>query len=282
MPTIPDPPRLDADMEPEGSHHELLTNAQSLNNPTDTRGKTKARAKKTASRSKPYEVKEKKPKKKADKQEEEAPQIPMIRLPDEPELSEVIDGVRYFVVYWDRHTSLFSQLPTRCSPYDTDTTKYVSVTYSVNFERKPRFVVDPAYLAAAAASQVELPKRRRGRPKIGHAWKQLHPDALCCCGRHYSAVHSYADHVKYGVDKGTGKTSVSCNLLEFQGETKSDNCRFCSEVIGRDASRFEEHFRICKTVAELRTLIRKRHLEDDGLLECEIRKANWPWADKKK
>jgi hypothetical protein len=263
-PTLPEPPQPIADVQLEGSNHESQLSTQK-SKPTKSKGKGKARAK-------PYNRRTKNGKKNATEPEEKG-----VRLPDEPELSVLINGERYFALNMEQHPLLYRSLPTPASDYDTDTVKYARVTYKKDFERPPRYALPESEAGEASTSDLTTTSKQHGagRPGNGIGHRRQKKEYSCPCGRRYAADRSIEKHIRYQTE-AKDPLWVTCCALRRQRKSEQDRCVFCDQTIGLEQKRVEAHFWTCKPLAEMKTLIRTRHLRDCGLLECELKAFSWP------
>ena len=142
---------------------------------------------------------------------------------------------------------------------------------------KQVMVVHPPRFRRVVRSDAEKGiKKTSGRPKKGTAWADLNKNGkvgLCSCGRRFQGNRGKLEHCRFKPRRGS-----ACQVIKIK-KNRSE-CFFCGTDIEPSTNfhKIEEHTFRCPPLTELKNLIPRAHLEDDGLQLEEIRAFNWPAA----
>jgi hypothetical protein len=202
----------------------------------------------------------------------------LIPMPPKAPLGKLIDGKLNFEITASAHPNLFSLLSEIRSDPNSPGMKYLPIPYPGTFQRALRYLPPPGTpfplpLPSTTNKRRATLDRGVGRPKKAFAHLGFVDECACVCGHGFGADHSTANHITVRKDA----EHPACEVYYRQRRAPERNrCIFCKQAMSDD---WGTHFSACVMLKEVRTLILKDHIEDHGLLPCEIDMFPWPAAE---
>jgi len=198
-----------------------------------------------------------------------APKVDIIYLPLQPPLGIWDGALTVFLEVTNEHQpEVYASLKPVCSPHDTATAKYVKVVYTSDVAFPQR--ADPEQAAVKASRDADGKPNKAGKAFAGTAYLGYHTRYTCFCGHRYGSSNSKRRHHHRNTDWG------ACKVLPLMQDRS--RCFFCDEamITTKDPKEIQIHAMGCRVLMELKSLVRREHLEDRGLLACEINAFSWP------